>query len=66
MKKRNHKNSKRRLTARERAHEVSEWWVNYACVLPAKVLEDRITLVLGSHARAALSRERARRGRGSR
>lgn len=42
---------------------MTEWWVRLACIEPAKVLEDELTTVLGHHVRAALSRERARRGR---
>lgn len=66
MKPRRHRNNRARLTARERAKALAEWWVTFACIKPATVLENAVTVLLGQHARATLARDRARRRRAGR
>lgn len=59
MKKRNHRNTSR-LTAKERAKAVMEWWIDKGCIQPASYLRNQIERALQAHVRAALRRARRR------
>lgn len=73
MTRRSHRNDRRRLTARERANAIIQEMIEKAGagneLLSLKLTEwfrVEVQRALAAHARAALSRERARRGMGSR
>lgn len=77
MTRRSHRNDRRRLTARERAGLLvaGHWSLSTFHREQRRIadafkwypkLTESIQRALAAHARAALSRERARRGRGSR